>query len=385
MRVLHVVPTYYPATRYGGPIRSVHGLCKGLVDRGHKIEVFTTNVDGSSDSEVSLNTPEGLEGVKITYFQSSIFRRLYWAPGMFRVLRQRMPEFGLLHIHSVFLWPTWAAARMARKHKVPYVLTPRGMLVKDLIWRKSRWLKMLWISLIERQNLERAAALHLTTRLEREALHAFGFQLPQLYEIPNGLEFGEPTVSQDKVDEKMEKPFVLYLGRVNWQKGLDRLVRAWGQIPEIRLVIAGNDEENYTGKLQSLVKECDVLDRIDFIGPVNDSQKQQLFRNAKLMVLPSYSENFGMVVLEALAEGCPVVVTEEVGAKDIVIESGGGIVTPGGSEMLAAAINKLLADPERKLRGERAAQYVRERYCWDAIAEQMEMAYTEILAEAGRV
>ena len=192
------------------------------------------------------------------------------------MLKKRISEFDLVHLHSVFLWPTWVAARIAWAHGVPYVHAPRVMLVKDLVRRKSRWLKLSWITLIERRNLERAAALHLTTQQEYEELQAFRFRLSRVYEIPNGLELGEPTVSQDKADENMAEPFALFLGRVNWEKGLDRLVRAWGQVPEIRLVIAGNDEEGYTEKLQSLSKEFGVLDRIEFIGPVNDSQKQQL-------------------------------------------------------------------------------------------------------------
>src|SRR5512137_1024098 len=130
MRLLHVVPTYLPAVRYGGPIHSVHGLCAALAARGHDVQVFTTNVDGPGNSAVPLGRPVDVDGVKVWYFPSRRLRRLYWSPAMGRMLKQEVGSFDLVHLHSVFLWPTWAAARAARGSSVPYVLSPRGMLVK---------------------------------------------------------------------------------------------------------------------------------------------------------------------------------------------------------------------------------------------------------------
>ncbi|MEZ5582503.1 MAG: glycosyltransferase [Candidatus Competibacteraceae bacterium] len=141
MRLLHVVPTYLPATRYGGPIYSVHGLCKALAARGHEVHVFTTNVDGPGDSDVPLTKPVRRDGVSIWYFPSRQLRRLYWSPPMAKALRKLMPGFDLVHLHSIFLWPTWMAARCARHCNVPYILAPRGMLVKELIQRKSSWIQ----------------------------------------------------------------------------------------------------------------------------------------------------------------------------------------------------------------------------------------------------
>ena len=162
MRLLHVTPTYLPALRYGGPIRTVHALCRALAERGHDVHVFTTNVDGEQDSAVPLQQPVDLEGVKVTYFPSRLLRRLYWSPPMGRALMQTVAGFDAVHLHAVYLWPTWAGARAAKAHQVPYVISPRGMLVPELMRRKSRWLKAAWVALIERGNLEGAAAI-LTT------------------------------------------------------------------------------------------------------------------------------------------------------------------------------------------------------------------------------
>lgn len=388
MRILHTVPTYLPAYRYGGPIYSVHGLCKGLVDRGHEVDVFTTNVDGDQDSDVPLGEPIGLDGVQIWYFTCSCARRLYYSPAMLQALQERVRGYDLVHLHSVYLWPTWATARVARSVGVPYLISPRGMLVKDLVRRKSRWKKTFWLKLIEKKNIELASALHVTSQTEADALKDFGFKLPSVFNIANGIDSGlsirNADVSNGVQAVLDQRPYILYLGRVNWKKGLDRLIRAWQSVNDIRLVIAGNDEEGYTEELEKLAKDYGVEHRLEFVGSVHGEQKRRLYREAQLMVLPSYSENFGIVVLEALAEACPVVVTEEVGAKDIVTASGGGLVTSGEPAHLAAAINKLLADPTRKSRGEKAAQYVRANYSWNSIAGQMEKAYIEILQRAGR-
>ena len=99
MKVLHVVPTYLPALRYGGPIHSVHGLCKALAARGHEVEVFTTNVDGPVDTDVPLGVPVDLDGVKVWYFPVPALRRLYWSPAMGEALQRRVKEFDVVHTH----------------------------------------------------------------------------------------------------------------------------------------------------------------------------------------------------------------------------------------------------------------------------------------------
>ena len=141
MRLLHIVPTYLPAVRYGGPIFAVHALCRALAARGHVVEVFTTSIDGPRNASVPHDKPVMLDGVKIRYFASPTLRRLSWAPALARALRREIAGADVAHLHSVFLWPTWAAARLARRAQVPYVISPRGMLVEKLIKSRHRLLK----------------------------------------------------------------------------------------------------------------------------------------------------------------------------------------------------------------------------------------------------
>lgn len=380
MRLLHVVPTYLPATRYGGPIFSVHSLCKALAQAGHEVHVYTTNVDGPADSAVPLNQPVPLDGVQVRYFRVPYLRRLYRSPELAAALRTGMPGFDVLHLHSVFLWPTWAAARAARSLGIPYVLSPRGMLVKDLIRRKSRWPKTAWIGLIERENLERAAAVHVTSSTEARALEEFGMRLEKVAEIPNGVENPPEEIFRPVFSHSLPQTDVLHIGRVNWKKRLDQLIRAVALLPGVTLTLAGNDEEGYTEKLRRIAVELGLADRVRFLPATFDMEKWRLLRSARCFALPSHSENFGNAVLEAMAVGLPVVVTPEVGLAAIVAEVGAGRVVPGESAAWSLALQEILSDEARRAElGRRGAAVARKRFGWDAIAARMAAVYREVV------
>src|SRR6185295_15778643 len=120
MRLLHVVPTYPPASRYGGPLYSVHALCAALAKRGHDVHVYTTNVDGPGVSAVPVDTPVDMDGVQVSYFVTGHGRRLYRSPAMGAKVAASIAGFDVIHLHSVFLWPTAVAAALARRRNVPY-------------------------------------------------------------------------------------------------------------------------------------------------------------------------------------------------------------------------------------------------------------------------
>lgn len=386
MKLLHVVSSYLPATRYGGTIVSVHGLCRALVERGHDVHVYTTSVDGPRDSEVPHGEAVVLDGVKVCYFRSSQLRRLYWAPDLKKALAANVAQFDLVHTHAIFLWPLWVAARAAQRAHVPYVVSPRGMLERDLIDNKNPLLKGLWIAAIERHNLERAAAIHVTSAREAAEAAAFGLTLPMMREIANGFTLddaaGQPV--SPAIDAIVRgEPYVLFLGRINWKKGLDRLIGALSRVPAIRLVIAGNDEENYRAVLDGIAARCGVTPRIAFTGGVHGADKAALLTNATMLVLPSYSENFGNVVIEAMAAGCPVIVSRDVGLADAVRSTGAGLVVDGEPDTLGAAMSRLLGDAQlRREMGERGRVVAHERYTWQAVAAQMEQLYAAVLNTA---
>jgi glycosyltransferase involved in cell wall biosynthesis len=372
MRILHVVPSYLPAVRYGGPIHAVHGLCRALARAGHEVSVLTTSVDGPRDSAVPLDKPVNLDGVSVRYFPSRLMRRLYVSTPMARALPDAVKRADIVHLHSVFLWPTLASARAARDAGVPYVLSPRGMLVGELIRRRNALIKRAWIALFERENVEQAAAVHCTSELERDELLALGLKPREVIVVPNGVDLPDTAPAQ-------RGDTVLYLGRINWKKGLDRLVGAMREVPNARLVIAGNDEESLTPGLQRQAHAAGIADRVEFAGYVEGAAKEKLLAEAGVLVLPSVSENFGNAVLEAMAHGCPVVVTKDVGLAQDIQASGAGVVADGDATSLARAIRSLLDDPARRAQaGAAALALARERYGWDRIASEMARHYERL-------
>jgi len=389
MKILHVVPTYYPAVRYGGPIRSVHGLASALAAQGHDVHVYTTNVDGSGVLPVPLDRPARLDGVTVWYFATSWGRRLYRSPGMGQALGLNVASFDIVHLHSVFLWPTSVAAQAARRAGVPYVLSPRGMLVGDLIRRRSSLAKRAWIALFERRNIEEAAAVHLTSEIEASELRALGFRSARLAVVPNGIELPADELPNGNSGvafaDGIRRPYILFLGRINWKKGLDRLIPAMEQVANADLLIAGNDEENYRSELEALARRCGVVDRVRFLGPVHDDKKWALLSSAQILALPSYSENFGNVVLEAMAARCAVIVTPEVGLASIVHEAGCGVVTAGDPANLGLEIKRLLDDHERRRSmGDAGRRAVEAKYTWNIIGKQMLDVYARILVDRNR-
>ncbi len=320
--------------------------------------MVTTNVDGAGVSAVPVGEPVELDGVRVTYFPSS-FRRLYWSPSM----RFHAEDYDVVHLHSVYLWPTHAAARAARQARVPYVISPRGMLVRELIERKSTLVKKAWLTLVERSNFEHAARIHFTSQREWDDARAVGLPLPSPFVVPNGIDLPppRPTPRDDRL--------VLYLGRVNWKKGIDRLIDAMALLPDARLIVAGNDEENYLAQLPR-------SDRVTFAGPVGGEEKDELLRRASVLVLPSMSENFGNVVLEAMAVETPVVVTPGVGLAPDVAAAGAGLVSDGAPQPLAAAIASILNDRvTAEAMGRRGRALVESRFTWERVAAEMEEAY----------
>lgn len=388
LRLLHVVPTYLPAVRYGGPIQSVHALCRALAAQGHVTDVFTTNVDGPGDSDVPLERPVDLEGVQVTYFPSRRLRRLYWSPPMRRALFARVADYDLVHVHAIYLWPTWTAARAARARHVPYIVSPRGMLVPQLIQRKNRWIKQAWIRLIEKPNLERAAAVHTTSEIEAHHLGGFGWSLPKVVTIPHGVDDPPSTTGAALLPDIAAAiggaPPVLAFGRISWEKGLDRLIAALPLVPSARVIIAGGDG----GQAEALAEQArklGVADRVTIIAHhVDGADKEALFASAAAFAMTSLSENFGLAAFEAMRRGLPVLATPDVGMSEIVAKAEAGMIVDPSPEGIARGLAALLQDRDAGCgMGARGRALVIAEYGWSAVAERMTGVYRAAIDEQG--
>lgn len=341
--------------------------------------MVTTNADGGADSDVPLEVPVDLDGVRVRYFATAavpLARRLYFSQAMRRWLEVHVQDYDLVHLHSVFLCPTWAAARAAGRQGVPYVVSPRGMLVPELIDRKNSVIKRLWIGAVERRTFASATAVHFTSPQEWDDAIRTGIPLRAPFVVPNGLDL--PTLASSS---SRSSGTILFLGRINWKKGIDLLIDAIALVPEAHLIVAGNDEESLLPRLREQAERNGTIGRIEFAGPVSGAVKQRLLETAVALVLPSHSENFGNVVLEAMAAATPVIVSPVVGLAGAVAESGVGFVVDRSPAAVATAVRQLLRDPdEAGAMGRRGRALVESRYTWTRVAAEMEHQYEELIA-----
>jgi len=386
MKILHVVPTYLPATRYGGPIHSVHGLCRGLVEAGASVDVLTTSVDGDRDSDVPHEQPVELDGVQVTYFRSRVGRRLYWAPAMQRALERAIDRYDVVHLHAVYLWPTNMAARVAQSAGVPYVISPRGMLVPELVSRKNAWVKRGWLTLIESLTLAHAAHVHMTSARELEDARRLPLPLPSPVIVPNGVNGPDPDF-RAHVGERVRAliaggPYVLFLGRVHWKKGLPRTVEAL-RGTTMRLIVCGPDDEGFASELRKLADGMGVGGQLRFESAVAGADKWALLEAARCVVLASDNENFGNVVPEAMWMRTPVVVSDQTGASEVVLRARSGLVCERDPDSVREALRKLWQDDAlRKAMGEAGERYARENLTWRSVAERMLDCYDSALRGA---
>ncbi len=384
MKILHVVPTYLPATRYGGPIYSVHGLCSALAADGMSVSVYTTSVDGLKNSDVEHGRVYLKDNVQVVYFESKYLRRIYYSTGLERALRNNIRDFDLLHLHSIFLYPTNIAARIAKRHHIPYVLSPRGMLEKSLIKSKSSLIKKAWLAMIERKTIESASLIHLTSDRESRELDKFSYAFPGRVIIPNGV--SEALFENDLKSTRTNRFQLLFLGRVNWKKQIDRIIESLKFIDfEINVVIAGNDEDGYRLTLEKLITELgldkDEKITINFTGEVDPVQKKKLYLNSDAMLLPSKSENFGNTVIEAMAMGCPVIVTPEVGASSVVMQAQAGLITNGKPGSIASCVKKIRNNPAlARQMSVNGISEIRQNFLWAKIARRMSTAYQNVIS-----
>ncbi len=390
MKILHLVPSYLPAYKIGGPIWSVHNLNKELVKMGHKVTVVTTNTDAGAIMKVPVGQAVDVDGVRVFYFPVRFPRFWYYSPAARSFLKQHMAEYDLIHITSVFLYFSYIGAKLAGKFGKPYIVSPRGSLMREPLKMKSPLKKRLYLAFVEKKALANAAALHFTAAAEKDEYERAGLPLRSSFVVPNALDASvldklDPTpVFRKKFRLSDRKKLVLFLSRLNWKKGLDTLVPAFKKVvekePETILVLVGSDDDGYKKNVQSLINNYKLQDSILFTGMLLGGDKAAAFRDSNVFVLPSYSENFGMAVVEAMYFGLPVIVTKGVGISPEIEEAGAGLVINKNEDELAAAILKILKDPDlaRKL-GAAGKNLVQKEFAMPAVADKFIEVYTELI------
>jgi glycosyltransferase involved in cell wall biosynthesis len=376
-RVLHVTPAFFPATYWGGPIFSVFALCESLArTRRIDLEVLTTDTAGPHlRQRLSLaeNPRHFSAGFRVTYCRRILGTSIS-AELLGRVISM-VRHADLVHLTGTYSFPTIPTLMAARYYRRPVVWSPRGALQR---WAGSRRksLKRAW------EHLCNAAAgvplvLHVTSEMEaQESAGKIG--KAAIRNIPNGVDVPLSLPTRNwKPDGTLR---LLYIGRLDKKKGIENLIEALTRLPGTSnaLTICGTGDLHYTASLHALARLHRLEQRVRFIGQVEDLAKQNAFLTADVCVVPSFSENFGNVVAEALAHGVPVIASQGT-PWSAVEQRGCGWWVPNDPQSLARAIQ--YADhADLELMGRKGREWMLSDLSWDTIAAQMLDVYEELVA-----
>jgi len=390
MKVLHVTPYYLPSIKFGGPVQSIHSLNKYLLRKGIELDVYTTNTGVEEKGLFYHNYWKYLDNVKIKYFNFLGYDQYNFSPLLLVQLFKNVIQYDLIHVSLFWNFTVFSASVASILRGKNYIISPRGTLNYEAINIKSKSKKKFYYKLIAQHYLKRASAIHFTTEDEKENVLNHLKLNNKNFIVPNGIDIEEykqlPRAGsfKKKYPLLMNSKYILFLGRINYKKGLDLLAKAFGELssiyPDLYMVIAGPDN-NYQDELEIILRDLDVIEKVIFTGMLDGNKKIEAYVDADVFVLSSYSENFGMTVIEAMACGTPVVISNMVGIHREVKDNNAGIVTENKVDSLLVAIKSLLDNQElRKKYSENGKKFVKQYYDIDKVADSMISQYEYILS-----
>jgi len=362
-------------------------MSRELGKLGIEIHIATTDSDLDGRLKVPLRRLVDRDGALVYYFHSPVLPKYGVSWEFSRWLKGHIQDYDLLHIHGIFLHCLLTGVAHARRSKIPYVVRPMGQLAPWCM-RQGRIRKLAYLLLMGRPYLNGAAAIHYTAQQEQDDVERQGIRAPGVV-IPLAVdesEFSLPPYGTFRQEHPWinSRKIVLFLSRLDPVKGLELLVVSLkslsGERDDFVLVVAGEGKKGYEGRIRGLVRSSGLWERAVFTGFIDGSSKRALLRDSDIFVLPSYGENFGMAIAEAMAAGLPVVVSKSVNIYREIIDSEAGIATACQATEVCAALKQLLDDDGlRRQMGENARNLVEERFRWKTVAPKLIGLYRSIL------
>jgi glycosyltransferase involved in cell wall biosynthesis len=329
--------------------------------------------------------PDGASDVAIRVFRTRPPYKFGFSPGLWHALQRAVPRADLVTIHSLNLFPQYAAFTTAIRATVPYIVTPHGAL-SPWFASNSQLAKKITDSTWQRRMLAHAAAIHFTTQEEARLAGELTAPAPYVV-IPNGVDLSRFVAPASRNGFRVryldgyEGEVVLFLGRIAKEKGIDLLIRGFAEVSAQRdalLVIAGPGDESLSGELVQLVNFLGLGGRVRFIGPLYGNDHVAALAAADVWALTSHTESFGNAVLEAMAAGCPVLVSSGVNLSREIERADAGVVTALSVEDIARALHFLLADPGMRARLRSTGRAFAQRFDWPTIASELLRTYRQV-------
>lgn len=363
MKILHVLDSIDLSK--GGPSRSV----TTLIDKLSKYEIHL--VTEISDSPIISDFNDDNKSI---FFKNSLDRLIIKK----FIIKN---SYDIIHIHGVWSLYNSIIVSIAKQMNIPYLITPRGMLEKWAL-DKKKWKKRIALTLYQRNDLKHATCIHATAESEAQQIRDLGFKNP-IAIIPNGINLSDFQINNTSIEKK--EFLLLFLSRIHHKKGIELLIDAWNSIDKNSrnswsVEIAGNGEKKYIESLQKLIEEYGLEDEIKITGPHFGDDKAILYEKCDLFVLPTYSENFGIVVAEALAYGKPVITTKGAPWQDLEISGSGWWIDIGVEPLKCAILEAIrLTREERINMGKRGRKLIVENYSIQTVADKMSVVYEWLL------
>ncbi len=393
MKILLISGTF-PPRRFGGITAVSFIIAKKIVQKGHDVTVFTTDVGNDSKTRLDVKRTKEIEGIKVRYFPNLINsiafnHRIYLPIGYYSQVKKSITEFDIIHIHDYRSLLSLICSHFARKANIPYIVQTHGDLVfPDSISTKLNFIdflkkmgKLLFDIIWGKKILENAAALIAVSQFEAEQFKVFGNSTKgKVFVVPNGIileNYNHLPIRGEfrrALNLKSDEKVVLYLGRINKLKGIDFLIRAYSEVVKqnisSHLVIVGPDD-GYKNDLLQIINTLSLTRNVIFTGLVSDSSKLQALVDADVVVYPSKYEIFGLVPFEAVMCGTPVIVTKSCGCGEMVAKAECGfLVDYGNTEDLVKYIGLLLQKPDiREHFINNGRRYIIATLDWDIIIE----------------
>lgn len=374
MVILHTVKDL--SLESGGLSSSVLRLVQAITDYSSNTSITIAAQEGRSPLVAKAKLKENLNWESLTGENHTA--QLAKILNSARLSHTQKSRTFLFHDHGLWLPLNHKVAIEAKKRKVLRIVSPHGMLSPWAMKHRALKKKIAW-RLYQHKDLQEADVLHTTSKTEASTFQDMFPKVP-IALIPLGVDLPSSGIEPLKSSDRRRK--LLFLSRLHPVKGLPNLIQAFAaqDTDQWDLIIAGPDENNHQVEVEQLVYRLGLKDRVIFVGPVQDELKCNLYRQADIFILPSFTENFGLVVVEALAHRLPVITTKGTPWSDLVSNNCGWWID-SNVEALTYTLRQAirLNDDERLAMGQRGYQLVTQQYTWQRSAKKMIALYTWLL------
>jgi glycosyltransferase involved in cell wall biosynthesis len=386
MKVLHIIPSISP--KLGAPTQVVLNLVRALRKEGIDVEIATTNDDDGLLLNLPLLECVEYQGLPVWFFPRAARIKAFLPSLAFtQWLWQNIENYDILDNHYLFSYLPSCAAVFAQWQQVPYTVRIMGPLTPWAL-AQSKLKKQVYSYLIEKRNLNQAAVIYCTSVGEMEDAIAFGVKPPKVV-LPLGV--NPPRLIADaksqlqyRYNVSEEVPIILFLSRLHYKKRPELLIQTLGELKKqkqnFHLLIAGSGQDTYVQSLHKMVASLNITNQTSFVGFVSGYEKDLLLQGSDLFVLPTYSENFGIALAEAMVSGLPIITTPGVQIAPEIDEAEAGIIVEGEIASLKSAIADLLKNPQlREQMGKNGRLFALQRYSWQTVAKQLVSTYQAIV------